>query len=119
MPALDETLTKYLSTTKPLLTPEEYDHTVAVVEDFKAGIGQKLQAMLEERGRDERNWVRNPRGLFNGKNTWLHAPYASAHPADVLRWSFPALPCPVNVTARGVVGAVCVPEAALSHRREY
>lgn len=57
VPSLDETLPKFLSTVKPLVTPEEYEHTVSVVDAFKSGVGPQLQKMLEERGESERNWI--------------------------------------------------------------
>jgi hypothetical protein len=36
---------------------QEFEHTSAVADDFKAGVGARLQKMLEDRGKDERNWV--------------------------------------------------------------
>ena len=57
VPDLEDTLKKYLVTVKPFLTPEEMEHTEAVVEDFKNGIGAKLQEMLVARGEEERNWL--------------------------------------------------------------
>ena len=57
VPDLEDTLKKYLVTVKPFLTAEEMEHTEAVVEDFKNGIGSKLQEMLVERGEEERNWL--------------------------------------------------------------
>ena len=42
---------------KPLLSDEELEHTKSCVNDFQNGVGQKLQAMLQERGAEERNWL--------------------------------------------------------------
>ena len=49
VPQLSTTLEKYLKTVRPLLSDEEYEHTQAVVMNFKAREGVKLQEMLEER----------------------------------------------------------------------
>jgi hypothetical protein len=86
VPPLEDTLSKFVQSVKPFLSDEvqnrvkpclehvvhvivlvscccfdplsqEFEHTTAVVEDFKAGVGAKLQQMLEQRGVDERNWV--------------------------------------------------------------
>jgi len=57
VPALDDTLSKFIQSVKPFLNDEEFEHTTAVVEDFKVGVGARLQKMLEERGESERNWL--------------------------------------------------------------
>lgn len=45
---------------KPLLTDEEYAITVQVANNFGAGggVGEKLQLMLEDKGKKSSNWVK-------------------------------------------------------------
>jgi hypothetical protein len=45
---------------KPLLTKDEFVITEQVTKNFGApgGVGEKLQHMLEEKGVNEKNWVR-------------------------------------------------------------
>jgi carnitine O-acetyltransferase len=57
LPSLAETFEKLLKSVRPLATDEEFEHTESVVRDFEAGVGAKLQAMLEERAADSRNWL--------------------------------------------------------------
>lgn len=57
VPELDDTLDKYLKSVEPLLSPSELEHTKSVVEEFREGAGKKLQALLEERAGEERNWL--------------------------------------------------------------
>jgi hypothetical protein len=57
LPALSETCERYLRSVRPLLTDAEYAHTEAVVSDFQHGEGEALQAMLEEKAQNERNWM--------------------------------------------------------------
>lgn len=42
---------------KPLLSNEEYEETVKIVKEFESGIGAKLQTLLEEKSKKEKNWV--------------------------------------------------------------
>lgn len=57
LPSLEDTLAKLLRSTKPFLTAEEFEHTEAVIEDFKNGAGRELHAILEDRAASSRNWV--------------------------------------------------------------
>ncbi|KOO34715.1 carnitine o-acetyltransferase [Chrysochromulina tobinii] len=59
LPALSDTLARYLKAVKPLLTETEYTHTRAVVADFgrESGDGMALQTFLEEKADSERNWM--------------------------------------------------------------
>lgn len=56
---LDTTLDKYLQSTRPHLTDEQYATTSAIVERFKHGAGKQLQALLIAKSKRERNWVKN------------------------------------------------------------
>lgn len=57
LPALEETLEKYIQTCEPLLSVEELEHTRAVCEDFKSGHGPELQRVLEAKAANEKNWI--------------------------------------------------------------
>jgi carnitine O-acetyltransferase len=61
VPALDETLSKYLRSVKPLLNETEYLKTVQAVEEFKkpGGWGEKLQERLVSKANDPSvdNWL--------------------------------------------------------------
>ena len=59
LPALSDTLERYLSSVKPLLTETEYKHTEALCADFQSegGVGEELQAFLEEKAANEKNWM--------------------------------------------------------------
>nr|XP_011435097.2 carnitine O-acetyltransferase isoform X2 [Crassostrea gigas] len=57
VPALDQTLQKYLRSVRPLLTDEEYAKTQKIVEDFNRDPGPKLQTLLEKRAQRETNWL--------------------------------------------------------------
>jgi len=59
LPELSDTLQRYLRSVEPLLTADEYAHTSAVVTEFgrEGGEGEALQAFLEEKASNERNWM--------------------------------------------------------------
>lgn len=57
VPALDETLAKYLNSVKPFLTDEEFAETQKVVSDFKNGVGKELHQKLMERSKHQKNWL--------------------------------------------------------------
>ena len=59
LPALSDTLERYVLSIKPLVhNEEEWKHAQAVVHDFgrEGGEGETLHAMLEEKANNERNW---------------------------------------------------------------
>jgi carnitine O-acetyltransferase len=57
VPALEQTLKKYLDTCRPLLTDEEYNNTVQIVDRFKHKEAPALQKLLEEKAQNEINWL--------------------------------------------------------------
>lgn len=57
VPDLEKTLFKYLESTRPFVTPIEYLNTERVVNQFKNGVGQKLDFYLRDRAAKERNWL--------------------------------------------------------------
>ncbi|UYV78943.1 CPT1A [Cordylochernes scorpioides] len=46
LPPLNDTMTRYLQSVRPLLNDEQYDRMVKYSEEFKRGIGKKLQRYL-------------------------------------------------------------------------
>jgi len=57
VPELEDTLKKFVRSVEPLLSESEFEHSKAVVEEFKQGAGKKLHAMLEERATEHKNWL--------------------------------------------------------------
>eukprot|EP00127_Corallochytrium_limacisporum_P002697 Clim_evm6s136 gene=Clim_evmTU6s136 len=57
VPPLQQTIDLYLNTVHAVCTTEEYENTKRIAEAFVVKEGPKLQEMLEERGRKERNWL--------------------------------------------------------------
>lgn len=58
VPALADTHERFLASVRPLLSPEEYDATVAAWKDFAASpLAAKLQQQLEARAARETNWL--------------------------------------------------------------
>eukprot|EP01119_Soliformovum_irregulare_P016454 TRINITY_DN4758_c0_g1_i1.p1 TRINITY_DN4758_c0_g1~~TRINITY_DN4758_c0_g1_i1.p1 ORF type:complete len:660 (-),score=192.99 TRINITY_DN4758_c0_g1_i1:59-2038(-) len=58
IPSLDETLVKYLTVVKPLVSPEEFAETQRKVQEFKLGQGPVLQKKLVEQN------VNNPQTSY-------------------------------------------------------
>jgi len=58
VPNLDHTLDKYLESTKPYVTDQQFENTRQLVENFKNGIGAELHEKLKAKAATERNWVR-------------------------------------------------------------
>ncbi|KAG9477706.1 hypothetical protein GDO78_012951, partial [Eleutherodactylus coqui] len=57
VPALQQTLDKYLLALKPLVPEEEWTHTSKLVDDFRtSGVGERLQKGLERRAKKTENW---------------------------------------------------------------
>ncbi|XP_077160259.1 peroxisomal carnitine O-octanoyltransferase isoform X2 [Paroedura picta] len=69
VPALDESLKKYLDSVKPFLNEEEYQRTESIVKAFEYGIGKELQQKLLERAKVQRNWL---------EEWWLNVAYLEA-----------------------------------------
>eukprot|EP01101_Sappina_pedata_P008705 TRINITY_DN4883_c0_g1_i1.p1 TRINITY_DN4883_c0_g1~~TRINITY_DN4883_c0_g1_i1.p1 ORF type:complete len:632 (+),score=224.63 TRINITY_DN4883_c0_g1_i1:39-1934(+) len=61
VPTLADTCAKYIKSVEPLLadSPKDMEATRAAVEEFQApgGWGEQLQAMLEQRAANSRNWL--------------------------------------------------------------
>lgn len=63
VPPLEDTIAKLLKTVRPHVTDEEFGHTTSVCREFVSGAGKHLQAMLEERAAESRNWVSHALGM--------------------------------------------------------
>lgn len=63
---LQQTVEKYLKTVEPLLTQEEFEQTKKICEEFQNGIGNKLQAKLQDRANQTTNWL---------SDWWKHVAY--------------------------------------------
>ena len=59
VPKLQSTMSKFVATAAPFLTPSEMSTTAKVAESFVSnnGPGPRLQAFLEERAKSMDNWV--------------------------------------------------------------
>ncbi|XP_018426342.1 PREDICTED: carnitine O-acetyltransferase [Nanorana parkeri] len=58
VPALQQTLDKYLLALKPLISQEEWSQTNQMVEEFRtSGVGERLQKGLERRAKKTENWL--------------------------------------------------------------
>jgi carnitine O-octanoyltransferase len=57
LPPLKSTLNKYLESTRPFVTEIEYLNTKKILSNFENGIGKKLDFILRDKARKERNWV--------------------------------------------------------------
>lgn len=57
VPALRDTLSKYLDAVKPFASEEEFGATVAIVKRFEEGVGQELHQKLLQRAKSKRNWL--------------------------------------------------------------
>ncbi|XP_046356169.2 peroxisomal carnitine O-octanoyltransferase-like isoform X1 [Haliotis rufescens] len=57
IPPLKQTLDKYLESTKPFVTDEEYGETERIVREFEAGLGKELHLKLSEKAKYKRNWL--------------------------------------------------------------
>lgn len=59
VPALQQTMEKYLSAIKPLVDEEEFEYTQDLVKDFLKpnGDGEHLQNKLIQKAKTETNWV--------------------------------------------------------------
>ncbi|XP_077978739.1 peroxisomal carnitine O-octanoyltransferase-like [Glandiceps talaboti] len=111
VPPLLKTLDKYLESVKPFVTKEEYKHTEEVVSEFGNGIGKQLHAKLEERAKQQRNWLeawweevaymscREPIAVninFGGpypfhEDIWPSKPGSQLYRMSMLLWSYAKL----------------------------
>jgi hypothetical protein len=64
LPRLQDTLSLYLESAKPLLSQDEYEHTELVVKEFESGIGKTLQEILSVKAAGSKNWVDAYRILY-------------------------------------------------------
>lgn len=57
LPKLNETLERYFESLKPFGTEDELRKSRKLIDEFLHGDGPKLQALLEKRASERRNWV--------------------------------------------------------------
>lgn len=57
VPALEETITKYLECAQPFLSSDEFNNSKKVFENFKLGQGAALQQRLLKRASEKDNWL--------------------------------------------------------------
>lgn len=57
LPDLSSTLEKYLKSVRPLSNDTEYEHTRSLCKEFENGVGQQFQEILQDRAKEERNWI--------------------------------------------------------------
>ncbi|XP_020633624.3 peroxisomal carnitine O-octanoyltransferase isoform X1 [Pogona vitticeps] len=79
VPALDESLKKYLDSVKPFLNHEEYQRTWDIVKRFENGIGKELHQKLLERAKVKRNWL---------EEWWLNVAYLQSRIATQIYHNF-------------------------------
>nr|XP_058153062.1 peroxisomal carnitine O-octanoyltransferase isoform X2 [Dasypus novemcinctus] len=83
VPSLEESLKKYLESVKPFANEEEYKKTEEIVQEFKSGIGEKLQQKLLERAQGKRNWL---------EEWWLNVAYLDVRMPSQLNVNFAGCP---------------------------
>ncbi|XP_029444668.1 peroxisomal carnitine O-octanoyltransferase [Rhinatrema bivittatum] len=79
VPALEESLKKYLDAVKPFLNREEYLRTCEIVQKFEHGIGKELQLKLLERAKMKKNWL---------EEWWLNSAYLDVRSPSQLNVNF-------------------------------
>jgi carnitine O-acetyltransferase len=80
VPTLEETLLKYLKSVKPLVSTEQYNQTVKMVEEFKrpGGQGEALQSRLLQRASElKQGW------FIDWWNDWAYFGYRAPLPVNV------------------------------------
>lgn len=70
VPDLEDTLERYSQSIKPFLNQSDYANSIATINDFKSGIGLKLQDKLLERAKTRKNWVRTSLNPSNEIRTY-------------------------------------------------
>nr|BAE20525.1 unnamed protein product [Mus musculus] len=84
VPALEESLKKYLESVKPFANEDEYKKTEEIVQKFQEGAGKRLHQKLLERARGKRNWL---------EEWWLNVAYLDVRIPSQLNVNFVG-PCP-------------------------
>ncbi|XP_044280569.1 peroxisomal carnitine O-octanoyltransferase isoform X2 [Varanus komodoensis] len=79
VPALHESLKKYLDSVRPFLNQEEYQRTQDIVKRFENGIGKELQQKLLQRAKVKRNWL---------EEWWLNVAYLDARFSTQIYYNF-------------------------------
>jgi carnitine O-octanoyltransferase len=59
LPSLEDTMNRYYDSLKPFGTEDELKESLKLINEFKNGIGKKLQNILVDRTVKHKNWVRH------------------------------------------------------------
>lgn len=88
VPALNDTLQKYLKSVVPFLSDLELKRTTELVKDFgkNGGVGEKLQTLLMAKAKNTENWL---------AEWWLHNAYLG-YRSPVVIYSSPGLVFPME-----------------------
>lgn len=80
VPALQQSLDRYLKALQPIVSEEEWAQTKQLVEEFQTsgGVGERLQKGLERRARKTENWVSGA--------PCFHIGWGAPSPSQRLRW---------------------------------
>lgn len=57
LPKLESTLNRYYESLRPFGNEQQLKVSRKIIEEFKNGVGIKLQKILEERAKTQKNWV--------------------------------------------------------------
>lgn len=57
LPELEDTLTRYYESLKPFASADDLRNSHIVIDDFKVGVGARLQKSLKERAGKQKNWL--------------------------------------------------------------
>lgn len=57
LPALENTLIRYYESLRPFGNEQQLRESRRIIDEFKNGVGQKLQKILEKRAKSNKNWV--------------------------------------------------------------
>lgn len=57
LPSLESTLKRYYESLRPFGNEQQLRESLKIIDEFKNGIGQTLQKILEERAKMHKNWV--------------------------------------------------------------
>ncbi|XP_069050893.1 peroxisomal carnitine O-octanoyltransferase [Lepisosteus oculatus] len=79
VPALEESLQKYLDAVKPFTNEEEFRRTSAIVQVFAEGLGKELHQKLLRRARNLKNWL---------EEWWLDSAYLEVRIPSQLNVNF-------------------------------
>lgn len=69
LPSLENTLNRYYESLRPFGTEQQLRESRRTIDEFKNGVGRKLQQILEVRAKTHKNWVSVEAFEFKDYNT--------------------------------------------------